>query len=77
MDKDHSVQLPRDENGFDGQSPVSDLTFDSAGNIYGTTNLGGQYNFGMVFELTRHERRDGLKPTFIRSRIPSASRTPE
>jgi len=40
-------------NGFDGQSPVGDLTFDSAGNIYGATNLGGQYNTGMVYELTR------------------------
>jgi len=27
---------------FDGQNPVGDLTFDSAGNIYGVTNMGGQ-----------------------------------
>jgi uncharacterized repeat protein (TIGR03803 family) len=36
----------------DGSTPMAGLIFDSAGNLYGTTNQGGDYNFGTVFELT-------------------------
>ena len=32
--------------------PQSDLNFDQAGNIYGTTNNGGSPGNGIVFELT-------------------------
>jgi len=39
-------------SGNDGQSPAV-LTFDASGDIYGTTNLGGTYNAGTVFELQR------------------------
>src|ERR1022692_4195406 len=39
-------------NGQDGEVPVSSLIFDKAGNLYGTTYQGGAYNFGTVFELT-------------------------
>jgi uncharacterized repeat protein (TIGR03803 family) len=28
------------------------LTMDSKGNLYGTTSLGGTYNYGVVFEIT-------------------------
>ncbi len=35
-----------------GYLPAGGLTFDSAGNMYGTTNDGGQYGKGTVFELT-------------------------
>jgi uncharacterized repeat protein (TIGR03803 family) len=36
----------------DGTNPVGPLTFDSAGNLYGTTSLGGGTNhYGIVFEL--------------------------
>ena len=38
--------------GNDGEGPTSEVAFDSAGNIYGTTYAGGQYNFGMVYKLT-------------------------
>lgn len=39
--------------GSDGASPAGDLIFDQAGNIYGTTALGGGPNqAGTVFELT-------------------------
>ncbi len=37
--------------GSDGGSPQSRLTFDSAGNLYGTTNSGG-LGYGTVFELS-------------------------
>ncbi len=37
---------------IDGFGPGGDLTFDSSGNIYGATGLGGDYGGGTVFELT-------------------------
>lgn len=36
-----------------GGAPLSTLTFDSAGNLYGTTEYGGRYQHGTVFRLTR------------------------
>jgi uncharacterized repeat protein (TIGR03803 family) len=38
--------------GSDGALPFADLTFDDAGNFYGTTLYGGTYGGGVVFELT-------------------------
>lgn len=40
--------------GQDGFSPLSGLVFDSAGNLYGTTQLGGSgfYGYGTAFELS-------------------------
>ena len=41
--------------GSDGGSPLSGLTFDGAGNLYGTTFYGGQtcrYGCGTVYQLT-------------------------
>jgi uncharacterized repeat protein (TIGR03803 family) len=38
-------------NGTDGDGP-NGLTMDGAGNLYGTTMSGGQYNYGVAFELT-------------------------
>ncbi len=40
-------------HGFDGRVPVGDLTFDRAGNLYGVTENGGQYDDGAVYELTK------------------------
>jgi uncharacterized repeat protein (TIGR03803 family) len=39
-----------DSNG-DGAYPIAGLTFDSTGNLYGTTQYGGNGNHGTVFEL--------------------------
>ena len=36
----------------DGSTPLCQLTFDSAGNLYGTTSAGGLYTFGTVFALS-------------------------
>ena len=36
----------------DGEEAVGNVIFDSAGNLYGTVDLGGQYGGGYVFELT-------------------------
>lgn len=40
-------------NGNDGASPAAAIVFDKAGNIYGTTRLGGPDNYGTVFELSK------------------------
>jgi len=39
-------------NGTDGSSPYAGLIFDASGNLYGTTNSGGAYGEGTVFEIT-------------------------
>jgi len=45
--------LYRFTGGADGATPsFGDLTFDSAGNIYGTTTFGGNDGYGVVFELS-------------------------
>jgi uncharacterized repeat protein (TIGR03803 family) len=39
-------------NGSNGREPVAGLVFDSAGNLYGTTEYGGDSDKGTVFELS-------------------------
>ena len=39
--------------GGEGQSPVAPLLFGPSGSLYGTTQLGGAYNHGAVFQLVR------------------------
>ncbi len=39
-------------NGIDGAEPWGELVMDSAGNLYGTTTVGGQGFGGTVFELS-------------------------
>ncbi|MGA7558182.1 MAG: choice-of-anchor tandem repeat GloVer-containing protein [Terriglobales bacterium] len=39
-------------NCSDGAYPQSSLIFDAAGNLYGTTNSGGLWGYGTVFELS-------------------------
>lgn len=38
-------------NGRDGAYPVARLTWDAAGNLYGTTQAGGAHNYGAAFKL--------------------------
>jgi uncharacterized repeat protein (TIGR03803 family) len=38
--------------GEDGASPLAGLILDAAGSLYGTTQAGGAYNSGTVFELS-------------------------
>lgn len=38
-------------SGPDGSYPWQSLTFDAAGNLYGTTDKGGTFGYGTVFEL--------------------------
>jgi uncharacterized repeat protein (TIGR03803 family) len=37
--------------GIDGSDPATRLTFDSAGNAYGTTAAGGEFDLGAVFQI--------------------------
>ena len=39
-------------NRNDGASPYAGLIFDAAGNLYGTSDGGGAFGGGTVFELT-------------------------
>lgn len=52
----------RKTNG-DGYGPYAGVTFDSTGNLYGTTVNGGAYNYGAVFELIK----SGWKETILHS----------
>jgi uncharacterized repeat protein (TIGR03803 family) len=38
-------------SGTDGSVPAAGVVVDSSGNLYGTTQQGGAYNYGTVFEL--------------------------
>lgn len=55
--------------GLDGAGPMSDLTIDAAGNLYGTTEYGGPegctIGCGVVFELKRAD--DGWKEVVLYS----------
>jgi uncharacterized repeat protein (TIGR03803 family) len=44
--------LHRFTGGADGWIPTGSLTEDSAGNIYGTSTVGGSGNSGVVFKIT-------------------------
>ncbi len=39
-------------SGIDGATPGASVVLDSAGNLYGTTVLGGDFNAGIAFQLT-------------------------
>jgi uncharacterized repeat protein (TIGR03803 family) len=36
----------------DGEDPISNVTFDASGNLYGTAQFGGTYGEGVVWEIT-------------------------
>src|SRR2546427_9220976 len=40
-------------NGEDGNYPIAGLLRDSAGNLYGTTEFGGNSGLGTVFKLSK------------------------
>ncbi len=42
----------RGQYGGDGEEPTGGLIFDHSGNLYGTTNIGGKFNGGIVFKLS-------------------------
>jgi len=48
-------------NGKDGSNPYAGIVFDAEGNIYGTTNGGGELNDGTVFELAAQADKNWYK----------------
>jgi hypothetical protein len=62
--------LYRFTGGADGAVPESNVIFDQAGNIYGTTVVGGgQCNGGVVFELTPSPVERGRKASYTASTV--------
>lgn len=51
LDGTWSETVLHDFTGADGNGPEANMTFDAAGNLYGTTVYGGVSNCGTVFEL--------------------------
>jgi uncharacterized repeat protein (TIGR03803 family) len=47
----HETVLYSFTGGVDGATPEAGLVQDAAGNLYGTTDLGGAYNWGTVFKV--------------------------
>jgi uncharacterized repeat protein (TIGR03803 family) len=58
-------------NGTDGFLPCAGLIFDAGGNLYGTTNQGGTYGVGTVFELSPGS--GGWTETVLYSFIPNGT----
>jgi uncharacterized repeat protein (TIGR03803 family) len=52
-------------SGSDGASPTTPLILDQAGNLYGTTRLGGTQNNGTVFEVSHSSK--GWRETVLYS----------
>lgn len=50
--------------GADGANPATGLTMDAAGNLYGTTYLGGANDYGNIFELRRAGQDWLMKPLY-------------
>jgi hypothetical protein len=62
--------------GNDGSLPVSGVSFDAAGNLYGTTYTGGESSGGGVFELSPPQAQGGdwMEATLYSFRANSYSR---
>ncbi len=51
--------------GTDGATPVGRVSLDSAGNVYGTTSLGGTNGYGTVFELQAGSWHETILHNFV------------
>jgi uncharacterized repeat protein (TIGR03803 family) len=49
----YSFQVNRADGSFDGTNPTRGMIIGADGNLYGTTQFGGQYGLGTVFEVVR------------------------
>jgi uncharacterized repeat protein (TIGR03803 family) len=47
----HTVLYSFDSSNSDGCDPTAGLVFDKAGNLYGTTQWGGDWSYGTVFKI--------------------------
>jgi len=55
----------------EGSNPLGDLSFDSAGNLYGTNQAGGKYEAGTAFKLTPNGS-GGWTSTILHSFVPKS-----
>ncbi len=51
-------------NSPDGSEPWSGLVRDASGNLYGTTTMGGEYGYGMVFKVSKRGSGWVLDPLY-------------
>lgn len=51
--------------GNDGGTPVSGVTINAAGDLYGTTSFGGLYGTGVVYELSHSASESGWTQTVL------------
>jgi uncharacterized repeat protein (TIGR03803 family) len=51
------------QDSADGYQPVGPLLIGASGELYGTTSVGGQYNYGIVFELVLGSKGQWQKET--------------
>jgi uncharacterized repeat protein (TIGR03803 family) len=51
-------------NGSDGVAPYGGLVMDQTGNLYGTTDAGGVYEYGTVFELSPASQTETILHSF-------------
>ncbi len=54
------------KGGTDGNQPIAGVAFDNAGNLYGTTQVGGSFGHGTVFQL-EPSTSGGWKKTMLHS----------
>jgi uncharacterized repeat protein (TIGR03803 family) len=54
-----------DYNGTDGGYAYSGLTIDSSGNVYGTTELGGNESYGIVYQIVPGGRKTTVERTAV------------
>ena len=54
-------------NGGDGRSPIAGVIADAAGDLFGTTNGGGTYGYGAVFEIVKTSDGYASTPTLLAS----------
>jgi uncharacterized repeat protein (TIGR03803 family) len=48
----------------DGATPYAGVSFDAAGNLYGTTSAGGAYGYGIVFQLVANSWSENILHNF-------------
>ena len=47
----HTVIYSFNPNTWDGCYPTAGVVIDAAGHLYGTTNYGGDFTYGVVYEI--------------------------